>query len=350
MGLSPISSDRVSVSNPISASDLDLIGPTVRTVQFSSPLADSDHERLGSWFLDKPDVGLRAYGFASATVEYLRHYPRLHSFDIDCGHPLGDTAGLEQLPADLRGLGLDVRMPKGSDLSSLTRLSKLDRLSLSTHRRLPSVVSALTTVRTLHLEGPLVDIAVVGDLQRLESLTLRSTNVDLEPVSTLPQLRRLALKLGGGSDLSALSSIDTLEYLELWQVRGLADLSFLSDLTGLQELFLQAVRNVVRLPDLSRNTALTTVCLETMKGLTDLNPLVTAPNLKRLWLVDEGHLSLEDLRPLTALRSIEEVGIGLGSTRKNSAARELLQLPGSYGHLEFPIPAGGDRPLKITPN
>lgn len=226
MGLRVINRDRAEVSSPLSPSDLRGIEATVRTVQFSTPLSDNDHQRLGAWFLDKSNVGLRAYGSASASVDYLRHYPRLHSFDIDCGHPLADIAGLKLLPANLRGLGLDVRLPKGSDLSSLTRLEKLDRLSLSTHRRLPAVVSALTTLRTLHLVGPIDDIAVVADLRSLESLTLRSTKVDLEPVSTLPGLRKLALKLGGGVDLGALSSLSSLEYLELWLIRGLADMSF----------------------------------------------------------------------------------------------------------------------------
>lgn len=350
MGLRVINRDRAEVSSPLSPSDLRGIEATVRTVQFSTPLSDNDHQRLGAWFLDKSNVGLRAYGSASASVDYLRHYPRLHSFDIDCGHPLADIAGLKLLPANLRGLGLDVRLPKGSDLSSLTRLEKLDRLSLSTHRRLPAVVSALTTLRTLHLVGPIDDIAVVADLRSLESLTLRPTKVDLEPVSTLPGLRKLALKLGGGVDLGALSPLSSLEYLELWLIRGLADMSFLGNLTGLRELFLQALRNVVRLPDLSRNTALSTVRLETMKGLTDLSSLLTAPNLSSLSLVDSGHLSLDDLRPLKALPSVVDVHIGLGSTRKKKAARELLQLPGSYGHLDFPIPAEGDRPLTITLN
>ncbi len=75
-----------------------------------------------------------------------------------------------------------------------------------------------------------------------------------------------------------------------------------------------------------------------------------APNLNRLRLVDSGHLSLDELRPLKALRGVVDVGIGLGSDRKNRAARELLRLLGSYGHLEFPIPAEGDRNVKIALN
>ena len=252
-----------------------------------------------------------------------------------------DAAGLDYLPPDLRGLGIGVKIPAQTDLSSLVRLRKLDRLSLSHHRRLPSVLSELPSLRTLYLEGPLADVAALADLVGLRHLTLRSATVDLEPVSRLPALRSLALKLGGGSTFDVLSRLVNLEYLELWRVRGLADLSFVGSLTNLRELFLQSLSKVTMLPEFRGHHALTKVALESMKGLVGLGALATAPNLKQLYLIDAPHLLPEDLTPLKGARQLE-VHIGLGSDRKNRAARDILQLTGTYGHLKFPVPPDGD--------
>lgn len=337
----------VEVTSPVTRRKLSRVPPGVERVQFSTPLTDEDHRALGSWFEEHPGVHLRAYGQealgAGGDLSFLRHYPVLGGLSVDCLYdpPVLGPRSLDLLPTSLRELDLEVRTSDDA-LRRLADLPGLHRLSLAHHRRLPPVLSELTSLRELHLTGPVKDLGPLAGLTQLEQLKLRSVTADLAPLVTMTQLRALEIRLGGTTDLSVVPSIGMITYLELWLVRGLADLGFLADMHHLQHLFLQALRNVRALPDLSRCTALERVWLETMKGLVDLSALATAPALRQLDLVDVGHLQPEDLLPLTACPALQELGVGLGSDGRNLAARDLLRIPGSYGGHTWPItrPAG----------
>jgi hypothetical protein len=64
-----------------------------------------------------------------------------------------------------------------------------------------------------------------------------------------------------------------------------------------------------------------------MKGLRDLRPLMTAPALEAVELIDMRHLQPDDLAPLVGAPNLKAVTPGLGSRRKNEAATALLGLP-----------------------
>ena len=112
-------------------------------------------------------------------------------------------------------------------------------------------------------------------------------------------------------------------------VRGLADLSPVADLTSLEYLSLQSLRQVSALPSLSRTERLGRVWLEHLVGLRDLTPLLTAPALTDLALVDMRHLQPDDVGVLADHPSLRRMIVGLGSERKNDAVRRLVPLPDS---------------------
>lgn len=293
---------RVELAGPVLTATLALLPPSVHVVQVASPLSDRDHRRLGRWFDDHPQVSLRVFADGlgrTADLSFLRHYPRLAGLSID--------SLTDQLVLDPRSLEL-----------------------------LPP------TLRELSLEGRARDLRPLAGLTRLEHLELRSVTADLSPLVAMTRLRALEIRLGGITDLSAVPDIGQVTHLEVWLVRGLADVGFLARMSHLEHLVLQALRNVRALPDLSRCGALERVHVETMKGLSDLGSLATAPALRKLFLVDVGHLQPEDLLPLAACPALQELGVGLGSDRKNLAARDLLRIPGDYGGHPWPItrPAG----------
>lgn len=67
---------------------------------------------------------------------------------------------------------------------------------------------------------------MVAELRELDSLALRLIALrDPAPLLALPHLRGLAFKLGGVKDLSFLSGLAALRYLELWRVRGVLPIS-----------------------------------------------------------------------------------------------------------------------------
>ena len=280
------------------------------TVQFRSRLTDDDFRRLGAWFADYPEMGLRAYGSYDGSIrdlEFLRFFPSLRSFWADAlWDHLASSDGLRHLRADLDELGLGAtRRPL--DLAILGRFRDL---------------------RSLYLEGQRKNLAVVSTLTTLEELTLRSITLpDLRPLLPLGRLRSLDLKLGGTRDLALLPEVGTLHYLELWLIRGLDDVSMIGRMPALRSLFLQALRRVTQLPDLSAAASLRRVALEGMGGLSDLTPLATAPALEDLLLIEMRHLQPEALRPLVGHPRLRAATVGLGSDRRNRAAAELLGLP-----------------------
>ncbi len=192
-------------------------------------------------------------------------------------------------------------------------------------------------LRRLCIEGHTKDIDVVAGLTQIRSLTLRSITLpDLTLFAPLTKLKAFDLKLGGTNNLEGLEAFAYLRYLEIWMVRGLHDLSPVSSCTALEMLFLQALKNVTKLPDFAALHRLERVHLETMKGLRDLSPLLAAPALRDLLLIDMGRLQPTDVSVLAGHATLQRAGVGLGSDRKNTEVKALLDLPDvRYGKHEF---------------
>lgn len=204
---------------------------------------------------------------------------------------------------------------------------------------IPTPLARFTSLRRLYLEGQTKDIDLISDLRELRSVTLRSITLpDLSLLTPLPHLRALDLKLGGTKDLSLLPELASLDYLELWMVKGLSDITPIAYLPRLEYLFLQALRQVETLPAMDGMSALRRLWLETMKGLTDLAPIRTAPALRQLAVVDMGHLQPEAFAALTDHPSLESLRAGLGSKRKNDAVAQLVGLPAD-GDWQKPLGA-----------
>ncbi|MFC7848649.1 hypothetical protein ACFUTU_09255 [Arthrobacter sp. NPDC057388] len=302
------------IESPLTRDMLRPLDPRCHTVQFSQALTESDYRTLSDWIGQYPSVTLRAYGSYDGSIrdlDFLRFFPSLHKFSADAlYHSLQSIEGLDYLPASATLLGLGQTKKKLS-------LKPLGRF---------------TGLRRLYLEGQTKDIDVISDLTSLRSLTLRSITLpDLSVLQPLTQLRALDLKLGGTRDLTLLPTIGQLDYLELWMVRGLHDLSPIAELKSLSYLFLQSLKQVTKLPDFSRLTKLQTVWLENMKGLTDLSPLLTAPALRQIAVIDMAHLHPEAVGILAKHPALQQVLPGLGSNRKNEAVRKLVGVPSGEG-------------------
>lgn len=298
------------VRSPVTEQELVRLDDRPEVVQFVSALTEADYALLGEWFKSQAAKTLRAYGSYDGTItdlEFLRHFPTVRSFQADAlYHSLADIDGLRHLPDDARFIGLG-QTKKRLSLAPLGRFTRLTRL---------------------YLEGQTKDIEVVSTLGELRSVTLRSITLpDLSMLTPLTNLRALDLKLGGTKNLSLLPELQALDYLELWQVKGLSDLSPIAKLPRLEYLFLQSLRQVEALPHLGGLPALTRLWIETMKGLTDLSPIRDAPHLRQLAVVDMAHLQPDAFAPLVGHPSLESLRFGLGSKRKNEAVQRLVRLP-----------------------
>jgi hypothetical protein len=300
---------RLELRSPGWSGDLPRTSDELRAIQFSSLPPDSELEQLGAFIERHPEVTVRAYGGYDGSitdVEFLRHFPRARHVAIDSLFELQSLEGLRYLSDDLESLVLGQTKRR----FSMRPLGRFRRL------------------RRLYIEGHTKDIAVVSELADLQDLTFRSLTLpNLEILVPLRRLRALDIKLGGTTDLTPLSDMKQIEYLELWLIRGFSDLSEVSGLTRLRYLFLQALKQVTALPDLSACARLERIHHETMKGLTDLRPLREAPELRNLEMVDMPQLRWEHLEPLVDHPTLHALRPGTGSKKRNAEFRARLGYP-----------------------
>jgi internalin A len=284
------------------------LDPRCRVVQFSSPLSDAELRKVADFMRGYPEVPLRVYGHygEGCNLNFLRYFPFLRQFQVDV-FDLQDIDGLRYLPDNLEFVGFSQTRSKRFSLAFLSRFRSLRQLYIESHKK---------------------DIAVLSELTSIEELTLRSITLpDLSLLLPLRQLVSLDIKLGGTKDLALLPEVGRLRYLELWMIRGLEDISSVGQVHTLQYLFLQALKRVESVPSLRDLRLLRRVHLETMKGLSDLQPIADAPVLEELLVIDMPHLQPEALRPFVGHRTLRAAAVGLGSLKKNAAAKSMLGLP-----------------------
>ncbi|HEX8623359.1 MAG TPA: hypothetical protein VF718_15430 [Allosphingosinicella sp.] len=291
--------------SPLAARDLKPLEPEVRVVQFREPLQDSEYRAVRDLLSGHPQVNLRAYGDYSKRfldLDFLRHFGGIQGLQIDLPY-LEDAGGLAAV------------------------LGGLQRFSWgSTDRRFSlDLLSQAPGLRDLHLEKHSRGIDIVGTLRGLRRLSLRSIALnDLEPFASLPELRKLEIRLGRLDSISAAAAMARLQYLELWMVRGVSDLEVLSELGSLEYLRLQSLKHVAELPSLRSLTRLRRVVLEDMKGLRDLRPVAEAPNLEELLVINMPHLPTDCLAPFAGHPALKVASAGLGSLLRNAEARSVL--------------------------
>lgn len=304
-----ISEDRLLLEAPRWSRDLPRRPRKLKAIQFASMPPEHELEQIGEFIKRHPQVSIRAYGGYDGSIrdtEFLRFFSAARHVAVDALYKLESLDGLRFLNDDLESLVLG-RTRRRLSIESLARFKNL---------------------RQLYLEGLDKGIEVVSELRELRSLTLRSITLpNLELLLPLTKLRSLDIKLGGTTNLSPLSEMKQIEYLELWMIRGFSDLSEIAGLPRLRYLFLQALKQVNELPDLSQCERLERINLETMKGLTDLRPLRTAPALTDLSMYDMPHLRWEHVEVLKDHPTLKGLAIGTGSAKRHAQFSEGLGYP-----------------------
>lgn len=318
---------------PVDIADL-VNDPTVQVVQTDKPLEPSAWRLLNSeLFSARPDITLRVYGFYQEVCDlsFLQDMGHVRHFAADC---LMKATGIEYVGRLLKLESLSVGI-YGLDsfgfLDSLPReqITKLSLLATGSKRPNLQLLGRFNNLATLYIEGHQKDIEVLGGLENLEDLTLRSIGqIDLGLLQRLRRLWSLDIKLGGCSDLSGLSGLSQIKYLELWQIKGLSDISVISTLPSLQFLYLQSLVNVAALPDFSGLKHLRRVCCENMNGLTDVTSLSSATALEEFFFSKKNGLTPEAYEWIVKLPGIRSATVALGRMKVDDRFRELATIHG----------------------
>lgn len=327
------------ISRGVTPNDLEKLAsnPQTRSIQFATALTDREVELLEPVvFSKRPDISLRVYGHYGETCDltFIQKIPSLRRILADC---LMDAKGIEVFTQldNLEHLGVGIFNLDNFDFLDNVN-SNLKQLYLhQTRSKKPKIssIQRFEQLEYLYLEGQEKGIEAISNLKKLEKIVLRSISTNnVDYLKNLEHLWSVEIKLGGIKDLSGLTALKSIKYLELWQVRGLADLSFISKLDTLQNLFIQSLKQVTTLPDFSNNKKLRRISLENLKGLKDLSTLKNATNLKEFIYVLAENQDPENIIPVLENPSVEKVFCKFGSDKKKNRFDELAK---QFNKLEY---------------
>ncbi|WP_156307615.1 leucine-rich repeat domain-containing protein [Sphingobacterium endophyticum] len=327
------------ISKGVTKNDLKTLAtnPETQSIQFSSPLTEKEIELLEHIvFSKRPDIFLRVYGHygKNCDLSFIQKIPSLRRISADC---LMDAKGVEVFSQlkNLEHLGVGIFNLDNFDFLDNIN-SNLTELYLHNTRSKKTKINSIQRfehLNYLYLEGQQKGIEAISNLKKLKKIVLRSISTkNVDYLKNLEHLWSVDIKLGGIKDLSGLTSLKSIKYLELWQVRDLADLSFISKLESLQNLFIQSLKQLTKLPDFSNNNKLRRIYLENLRGLNDLSTLKNAPSLKEFIYVLAENQQPENIIPVLENTSVERVFCKFGSNKKNNRFDGLAQ---QYNKKEY---------------
>ena len=332
------------ISKGVTKNDLEKLAtnPKTQSIQFASPLTDKEIELLEIVIFSKrPDISLRVYGHYGETCDlsFIQRIPSLRRISADC---LMDAKGIDAV------IQLENLEHLGVGIFSLDNFDFLDKINPNltelylhqTRSKKPKInsIKRFEHLEYLYLEGQQKGIEAISNLKSLKKVVLRSISTsNIDYLKDLDHLWSVDIKLGGIKDFSGLTSLKSIKYLELWQVRDLADLSFISKLETLQNLFIQSLKQLTKLPDFSNNRKLRRIYLENLKGLNDLSTLKNASSLKEFIYLLAENQEPESIIPVLENPSVEKVFCKFGSDKKNNRFDELAKQfnKTEYEHSKF---------------
>lgn len=302
----------VTVRTPVDLGALERqLTPAVRRVQIDEELREGEYRLLDGLFERRPDLTLRAFGFNEelATLRFLRWFPNVKSFSLSGLFKVVSLENLSLLPDSL--ISLDIGETKAKlDLAPATRFCQLRQLRVEGHvKSLAKLLESLPELRALSLWRLPLD------------------RVSLE--ESLPKnIESLALTLGSLRKADWLTNLTALRYLAIRKVRELDDFRWLASLDKLEYLWLDGLSKFEEIPDLASNAALVRIDLTGLRGLQAvdaLKPILSAPSIEEL-LVTESRLPPDAFAILKQKKSLQRVGVGLGSDRRDDEATAILQM------------------------
>jgi len=302
----------------------------LKEIQFAAPPSQDALETLEKEILGKRhDFEVRFYGFyrSECDLGFLRFIPSVSKLVVNC--LTGPIKNVECIGDLERLTSLKVGIDQLRDFSFLERLPPLlDTLYLeeaqSRNLSLKAIVR-FPLLRRLYIERHHKDLELIGTLPNLQSLVLRSITVpSLSFLTSLSSLQVLNLKLGGTITLDALSELLNLRELEMWQVRKLEDIRVVAGIPKLETLMLQDLPNVTEVPSLASCSSLKSIFVRHLKNLQDLSSIAEAPNLEHFALTGPSKCPPEAFRPFVNHQTLKDIRVGLGSVKRNRAVHEMF--------------------------
>jgi len=254
------------------------------------------------------------------------HFPRLEG-DVRCVnlaeglrslsrlrvliYPLSRRGGQDEIDVlrglnQLRELGISPLL-RGLDVTPLTTCTGLTSLRLVTMEKIDMApLASLSNLEDLLLDGTTKNLAAIGCLTRLRSLSVTFNNrVSLKWFSNLQNIEKFSFVGSRLSDFDMLRMFPRLSFLDLRNT-NIDSLTYLEKTTGLETLELGLCRKLESLDGIERLTALGRLDIDELRSIPSIRPLAALRHLRRLNMRDtrvvDGNLS-----PLMQLSELEDL-------------------------------------------
>ena len=145
-------------------------------------------------------------------------------------------------------------------------------------------------------------------LSATEHLTLWNVKLPAGLLARIEKLWWLDIRGGSATDLAVVDGTDKLQYFAVNQVRGMCDLSLVSEMTSLRYLDLYGLPKVAELPSCKQLVNLEYVRVGQMRGLVSLHRVLQAPKLRELDLVRKMNIGETDVNEIISHPTIEAFG------------------------------------------
>lgn len=142
-------------------------------------------------------------------------------------------------------------------------------------------------------------------LSSAERLTLWNVKVPAGLLARIERLWWLDIRGGSATDLAVANGAQRLQYFAVNQVRGMFDLSLVSEMARLRYLDLYGLPKVTELPSCAALANLEHARIGQMRGLVSLHGLLRAPRLRELELLRKINISETDVNEIIAHPTIE---------------------------------------------
>ncbi len=236
-------------------------------------------------------------------IRFVQTYPEVDTLVTQKPCNITDISALTDME-HLTGLILN-GCEHVSDLSPLPQIDGLKKLILPRSDSMSdlSPIKELSGLVDLSLPPTTTDVMLaelMAHLPHLERLYLESCNkiTDLSPLTGLPKLTYLDLHfVHNVEDISSLAQLTQLEYLRLLGTR-VSDLSPLSNLINLKTIFLWENRYLMDISPIANLTNLEFLGLIDCDLVTDIRPLEKLIHLKGLALIGCDNISPEQIEAL----------------------------------------------------
>jgi len=287
---------------------LNIVGETPRME--SLRFTNQDLERLDLAMLERfgPLTALDLEGFELRNLDPLEAHPRIEQLRIaHCRGrlDLGLLARHEEL-IDLHVEGC----PTAERWSSVPGLERLRRLVVGSQSEWTDIApirdcAQITELSLLDLEA-VEELAPLTTMPELQRLALRNLGItSLRPLSELPALTELSLNRNHQlADFSDLAGCAGLEKLELHRLMWLRDLSAVVRVGKLRELTVSKCRRLTELGRFPRGAVLEELTLIGCPAIEELRGIETCGHLRVVRLLGTSIASVKDLVGLPNLEAI----------------------------------------------